>query len=163
MFELDEERAKKAYEQLLKFLDFSSRSEKELVEKLYKKGYHKNEVDFAIEKAKKYNFINDNEYAKTFIEYNKTKYGRVKIEYKLVNILGIDQNIVSNLLADYYTEEEEIETCKMFAEKFIRIKSKQDDDSYKKKIGPHLFSKGFSFSVINKVLSILDIEHEDNN
>ena len=48
-FELDEERAKKAYETLVKYLAISSRSEHECREKLYDKGFHRDEVEFAID------------------------------------------------------------------------------------------------------------------
>lgn len=52
-YPLDEERAQKAYDALVKYLALSARSEKECKEKLYGKGYHKDEVEFAIAKAKK--------------------------------------------------------------------------------------------------------------
>ena len=39
-YPLDEERAKKAYDALVKYLALSARSEKECKEKLYGKGYH---------------------------------------------------------------------------------------------------------------------------
>ena len=58
-FELDEERALKAYESLVKYIAISPRSEHECKEKLYEKGYHKNEVEYAIDRAKKYRYIND--------------------------------------------------------------------------------------------------------
>ena len=51
-YPLDEERAKKAYETLVKYLAGSARSEQECKDKLYDKGFHKDEVDFAIDKAK---------------------------------------------------------------------------------------------------------------
>jgi len=161
MFELDEERANKCYEQLLRFLDFSSRSEKELKDKLFNKGYHANEVEFAIEKAKKYKFIDDEAFARSYILTYKNKTGRQKISYKLTNDCNVDQTIVNNLLEDLYPIEEELEVCKGFALKYISVQTKSNKE-YKNKIGGHLFSKGFSYSIINKVISQLNISDDDN-
>ena len=78
-YPLDEERAQKAYDALVKYLALSARSEKECKEKLYGKGYHKDEVEFAIAKAKKYNYINDEEYVRTYLMFNSNRYGAKKI------------------------------------------------------------------------------------
>lgn len=52
VYPLDEERAQKAYDALVKYLALSARSEQECKNKLYDKGYHKNEVEYALERAK---------------------------------------------------------------------------------------------------------------
>lgn len=149
-FKLDQERADACYESLLKILDFSPRSEKEAKEKLYAKGYHQDEVTFAIDKAKKYRFINDEEFVRVYISSYKGKYGKKKIEYKLTTEKGVDGTLVRNALEDMIEDDEEFDTCKSFALKYINSKHITDRKDYQK-LANHLYQKGFNYSLIGKV------------
>ena len=151
-FELDEERAKKAYEALVKYLAIAPRSEKECKEKLYDKGYHKDEVEFAIERAKKYRYINDEEYVRTYLLFNKTKYGAKKIEYKLTTEKGIDKRMVANMIEDILTDEFELSLASDMAEKYIKQKKIADKSGYQK-VSAFLYQRGFAFKIINKVMA----------
>ena len=151
-FELDEQRAKKAYEQLVKYLAIAPRSEKEGKEKLYDKGYHKDEVEFAIERAKKYRYINDEEYVRTFLLFNKTKYGAKKIEYKLTAEKGIDKRMVANMIEDMLPDEFEVQVASDMAEKYIKQKKIVDKSGYQK-VSAFLYQRGFAFKIINKVMA----------
>lgn len=154
VYPLDEERARKAYEVLVKYLALSARSEKECKNKLYDKGYHKNEVEYAIERAKKYKYIDDEEYVRTYLMFNKNRYGAKKIAYKLVNEKGVDKRIVDIILSDNLDEDFQIESAMKTAQKYAKQK-KITDKSGAQKIGAHLYQKGFDTSVINKVMSKL--------
>ena len=92
-YPLDEERAKKAYETLVKYLAGSARSEQECKDKLYDKGFHKDEVDFAIDKAKGYKYVDDAEYVRTYLLFNKSRYGVRKIIYKLTTEKALTNNL----------------------------------------------------------------------
>lgn len=153
-YPLDEERASKAYEALVKYLAASARSEQECKDKLYDKGYHRNEVEFAINKAKGYKYIDDAEYVCTFLFYNKSRYGARKIAYKLTTEKGVDKVLVDNIVADNIDDEFEFELCERMAQKFVKAK-KITDKSGAQKVGAHLFQKGFDWCIINKVLSTL--------
>lgn len=154
VYPLDEERARKAYEVLVKYLALSARSEKECKHKLYDKGYHKNEVEYAIERAKKYKYIDDEEYVRTYLMFNKNRYGAKKIAYKLVNEKGVDKRMVDIILSDNLDEDFQIESAMKTAQKYAKQK-KITDKSGAQKIGAHLYQKGFDTSVINKVMSKL--------
>lgn len=153
-YPLDEERAKKAYDTLVKYLAVSARSEQECKDKLYDKGFHRNEVEFAIDKAKGYKYIDDLEYVRTFIFFNKSRYGARKIAYKLTTEKGVNKELVNNVIADTIDDEFEIELCTQMAQKFVKSK-KIVDKSGAQKVGAHLFQKGFEWGVINKVMSTL--------
>lgn len=161
-FELDEERAKKAYETLVKYLAISSRSEHECREKLYDKGFHRDEVEFAIDKAKKYRYINDEEYVRTFLLFNKTRYGAKKIEYKLTVEKGVDRTLVANMIADEISDEFEISLANDMAEKYIKQKKIADKSGYQK-VAAFLYQKGFAQSIISKVMgTIFDVVFSDD-
>lgn len=153
-YPLDEERAQKAYDALVKYLALSARSEKECKEKLYCKGYHKDEVEFAIGKAKKYNYINDEEYVRTYLMFNSNRYGAKKIAYKLVNEKGVDKKLVDNILLDAKDDEKEYDLALKMAQKYAKSR-KIVDKTGAQKISAHLYSKGFDFAIINKVIAKL--------
>ena len=159
-FPLDEERANKAYETLVKYLAGSARSEQECKNKLYDKGFHKGEVDFAIDKAKSYRYVDDEEYVRTFLLFNKSRYGVRKIVYKLTTEKGVDKQKVEDIVYDEIDDDFEVELAEKFAQKFVKSK-KITDKSDAKKVGAHLFQKGFDWRIIDKVMSKLFDVYED--
>ena len=159
-FPLDEERANKAYETLVKYLAGSARSEQECKDKLYDKGFHKGEVDFAIDKAKSYRYVDDEEYVRTFLLFNKSRYGVRKIVYKLTTEKGVDKQKVEDIVYDEIYDDFEVELAEKFAKKFVKSK-KIADKSDAKKVGAHLFQKGFDWRTIDKVMSKLFDVYED--
>lgn len=157
-YELDEERVKKAYDSLVKYLAISPRSEKECKTKLYGKGYHKNEVEAAISKAKKYRYIDDANYVKSYLTFNAKKYGMKKVAYKLINEKGIDRQLVDELV--FIDDEEERKKCKDFALSYIRQKH-IEDRSGAQKVSAYLYQKGFDFKYINAVIADIFDVYED--
>ena len=160
-FLLDEERAQKAFDALVKYLALSARSEKECKEKLYGKGYHRNEVEYAVEKAKKYNYINDEEYVRTYLMFNSKRYGAKKIAYKLTTEKGVDKKIVDDILSESKDEQKEYELALSMAQKYAKTRKIQDK-SGAQKISAHLYSKGFDFGIINKVVANMFDVFSDN-
>ena len=159
-FPLDEKRANEAYNALVAYLAICQRSEKECKDKLYEKGYHKNEVEFAIDKAKGYRYVDDEEYVRCYLTFNKHKYGVKKIAYKLTTEKGIDKTLVDNMIADIVDDEFEEQTCREFAEKYVKQK-RIVDKSQAKKVSAYLYQKGFEWRVINRVMgSLFDIDDD---
>lgn len=160
-YPLDEKRANEAYEALVKYLAVCQRSEKECVDKLYSKGYHKDEVGFAISKAKGYRYIDDEQYVRNFIMFGKSKYGLKKLSYKLTVEKGVDKTLVENMLADSIDDGFERELCLEFAKKYVKQKHIEDKKDIRK-LTAFLYQKGFEWSVINGVASSLfDVDFED--
>lgn len=160
-FVLDEERAAKAYEALIKYLAASPRSEKECREKLYEKGYHKSEVDFAIDKAKGYRYINDEEYVRTYLTFNGGRYGSKKLAYKLTQEKGIDKRIVDNIISDLISEDSERAKCAEFARAYVK-KKRMTDRSEAHKVAAYLYQKGFDSHVISSIMaSLFDVYGDD--
>lgn len=159
-YTLDEKRANEAYEALVKYLAVCQRSEKECVEKLYGKGFHKGEVEFAVSKAKNYRYIDDVEYVRNYLMFNKEKYGSKRIIYKLVTEKGVDKSLVENAVADEISEEYEKEICLRFANKYAKQKHVEDRTGLKK-LSAFLYQKGFEWNIINSVLDgMFDVEYE---
>ncbi len=157
-FELDEARAKEAFDKLVKYLAVAPRSEKECKERLYQKGYHKDEVEFALAKAKKYRYIDDEAYVKIFLSQYTKKYGLKKIAYKLATEKGISKELIDRYVVD--EGDSELEKCREFAEKYIQ-KKQIEGKAGAGKVSQYLYQRGFEYSVINKVISSLFDVYED--
>ncbi len=159
-YELDMERAGKAYEALLKYLSASPRSEKECKQKLYDKGYHKNEVEYAVERAKGYRYIDDEEYVRTFLSFYADRLGKKKLAYKLTVEKGIDKRLADNLIEDAIDDDRELEKCRAEATKYASQK-KMIDKSGAGKVYAHLIQKGYGSSVASRVVGGMFDAFED--
>lgn len=140
-----------AFDAAAKYLSLSPRSEKEVRERLYKKGYHKSEVEDAIARAKHYGYIDDVRYVADFVEYYGGKLGRKKMEYKLVAEKGVAREIVLNGIADAVSDEDEREKALGIARKYVvagRITERKDLG----KVGAYLWQRGFGRSTIDEVI-----------
>jgi SOS response regulatory protein OraA/RecX len=64
--------------------------------------------------------------------------------------------LVSSLLEELYGEELQHQNCAYFANKKINSLNNKDNNSIKKKLGNFLIQKGFTWEMINRVISDLD-------
>lgn len=155
-----EERIHECFEAAVKYIAVSPRSEKEVKEKLYGKGFHRNEVEDAIDRCKGYRYIDDEAYVRSYIDYYCAKLGRKMIAYKLTNDKGINATLASNLIADLISDEDELSKCSDMAAAYIakkRIKERKDFN----KVSAYLYGKGFEFDVINKTLNAFNLDEND--
>ena len=87
-----------AKDQAVKFLSAYDRSEKELSDKLFNKGYDGEEVSEAIAFCREYGYLNDERFAERFyhdaVELKKLGSARIKAELKQK---GIDEEIIGKL------------------------------------------------------------------
>lgn len=157
-----EERMQKCFDQAVKYLAISPRSEKEVKEKLYEKGYHRNEVDEAIDRCKGYRYIDDEAYTRSFVDYYSHRMGRKMMAYKLTNDKGVDQTLVSNMIADLVSDDAETEKCVDMASKYVKKKRIWDKKDLQK-VGAYLFTKGFEWNIINRALSQVELLPKPEN
>ncbi len=155
-----EERERKAFDTAVKYLAISPRSEKEVVEKLYSKGYHRNEVEYAIERCKHYRYIDDESYVRSYVDYYSAKTGKKMIVYKLTTEKGIDNSLATNMVEDLISDEVEKEKCLKMATAYVTKKHISERKDFSK-IGAYLFTKGFEWNIINKALSALKVVEND--
>lgn len=134
-----------AFDKALKYLS-AIKSEKQIKDYLYSKGYTSKIVNYVIEKLKSYNYLNDELYAKTYISNYQMKKGKRLLAFEL-ETKGISKDIINNLLENFDEDEEIIKTL---AEKYL--KNKPRDAKTAKKLANHLFTKGYSFEKINKII-----------
>ena len=143
---------------LMKATDLLARSEqstKSLRQKLLARKYDAEEIDAAIEKLQKYNYINDEEFCKRQFEilYSAEKLSVRQIYVKLIQ-RGFDTEFVKKLIpADTYEHEFNAATNAL-EKKFSRQTFDDAKDAYKfkNKLWQHLASKGFDSEIISSAI-----------
>jgi len=145
-----------AFNKALKYISKCMKTESEIKDYLKQKHFKKDVIDVAVKKLYEYKYINDEIYAKNYVEIYKNKYGKLKLKQNLLN-KKINEEIIETILN--YSEDENLETIKTIIEK--QIKNKILDDKLKQKIVRNLISKGFSFEVIKKAFKGLEDENWD--
>lgn len=131
------------------------RTEKQLKDKLYEKGYMKPVVDYVLQKVKDYGYIGDKNYAKAYIESGAKKKGMKLLKYELKN-KGVSDEILESI---EYDEECEENACRAYAEKFFSKNEPTRENL--QKLYRRLYAKGFSFDVVSAVLDKMRESAED--
>lgn len=141
--------AKSAEQDTIKFLSIKMLTEYELLEKLKLKEYPVDIINKVISKCKEYKYIDDNSYAKLYIEQKKNQlYSRYRI-YNELKKKGITEDIISANLNSIYTDEISV-IKKIVTKKFKNIKDNV-------KIKAYLYRNGFQIDNINAALDEQDI------
>ena len=153
---IDEEKLKKiAYEEnlincketALKIIERSYKTKKEMIKRLLEKGYALEEINETLKFLEEYNFINDESYAKAFINDRTKTQGKQKIKYALKN-KGVSDEKIEEELSKLDMEKEK-ENANILALKKYSILIKRESDKYKlkEKIIRFLISRGYDYEV----------------
>ena len=138
-------------EALNKAVDYLSKAlktKKQVKDYLLKKGYEEDVVWQVIDKLKEYNYINDCEYSKRYIESVSKNQGKKLIEYKLM-MKGVKKQDIETIFDD--CEIDLKESAKNVAEKYL--KNKEFTKENKAKTYRYLIGRGFSYEEANYALS----------
>lgn len=153
---LKAEEQNKVINHALKFLSYRQRSEKEIYDRLRKNEYDENMINNAIEYCKDQGYINDKDFAETFIrdKININRLGSQRIKYELMG-KGISRDIIDKVLVPDY--DEELDMAMELAEKKMYSYRNDDRNAIYRKLGGYLQRRGYSFDIVRKVLDqVLD-------
>ncbi len=123
------------------------KTEKEIKEYLFKKGFGDEISQDVIKKLKEYNFIDDDLYAQNYIKYKTKSVGKRKLAYELRK-KGIKENLIDNNI-DIYSQDSD--SVLLVAEKYLRKKPR--DIKTKQKAYRYLLSRGFMSEDIIRALN----------
>lgn len=149
----------KFYNLALRFLSYRPRSEKEVRDKLKIKYRKSNLKDLeliigkVVQKLKDKKFINDEEFAKGWVEsrlrFKPRSLRLIKIELKQK---GIDIETIDKMINDEGLMINDLENAKKLAEKKLeRLKNLSREEIYQR-LGRYLASKGFGWDTIKKTI-----------
>lgn len=132
-----------------------SKTEKQLRDKLKRSGKYTEEIiNETIKFLKKHNFINDEDFAKRFVELHKNSYSIRVLKQKLYQ-KGIKKNIIDDLFDNeeiVFDEESIIKKLLLKKCPDYYEREKEMDIKEKQKILSHLYRKGFSYDKIADVM-----------
>ncbi|MCL5435351.1 MAG: RecX family transcriptional regulator [Patescibacteria group bacterium] len=132
----------------LRFLSFRPRSEKEVMDYLKKKQVDELNSQKIIDKLKEHKFLNDEEFAKWWIEQRTLIKPRAWRIIKLeLRAKGIDDDVIQN---SEFKIQNDLETAVKLAQKRLpRYKNLPKLEIYQK-LGRCLVSKGFDWETVKK-------------
>lgn len=118
-----------------------------LRKKLLVRKYDAQEVDAAIDKLKKYNYLDDAEICQRQFEnfYSENKLSLRQILIKLIQ-RGFDKNFIEQLIPDDAQEREQLVAEKLLAKKFASIKFDRN------KAWQFLAARGFDTEIISSAI-----------
>ena len=131
------------HEALIKATDYISKNlktKRQVKEYLLKKGYSEQVVWYCIDKLKEYNYVDDAEYSRRYIESVSKKQGRRLTEYKLM-MKGVKKEDIES--AYFETEDTGNESAKLIAKKHLLNKPITKENLAK--TYRYLIGKGFSY------------------
>lgn len=139
-----------AFNSATRYLALRARSIKEINDYLIKKGFTISVVSQTIARLKELNFLNDEDYGKSFAHSRQKYRGKSKyfISYELKQ-KGISEDIINTVSKN---AQDDLLTAKAFVERKKRIYAHLDKAQFKGKMMRLLQSRGFSFDVIKKAV-----------
>ncbi|MBR2385273.1 MAG: RecX family transcriptional regulator [Clostridia bacterium] len=152
--QFDSERVR-ALDKALSFVTKSKKTQKQVKEHLFSKGYTEQTVESVIEKMKDYRFLDDGDYAESYAKsYSKTKGKKlIEMELKKRGISEEDMSLAIENIGD------QTESAVLIAEKYL--KNKQKDKANLLKCYKYLLSKGFDYEVSKTVIERLGHNEDD--
>ena len=151
----------KYFSSALNYISYQMRSEKEIREYLTNKDIPFEILDATVSRLKELDYINDDELAKAYLVESKNK-GKGPLALKNKYLLkGIDREIYNKYLEEYNSEVE----LEIAVEKGMTLVLKYSEypiNKQKQKIYEKLVRDGFSQSISNKVLNLLEYKDDSD-
>lgn len=157
------EEENKALDYALNLLTYRQRSEKEIYDSLKRKGYIVEHIENVISSCKDKNYINDKNFAKSFIndKINLNKHGPERIKHEL-RLKGVSKEIINEVLD--YDRNDQYRLAKEVADKKMYSYRNDDKNAVYRKMSGFLQRRGFSYDVISKVVReiLTEIDREED-
>ena len=157
---LEENKIYIGYNLAIKYISTKMRSKKEIREHLSKKEIDKDSINEIINILIKNKYIDDDSYAKAFVNDKilLTNDGPYKIKNKLIE-LGINDNSINKALElfDIDTQKEKITKI---AKKLVSTNRNKSASILRNKIIIYLVNLGYERAIINSVLSTIEIKND---
>lgn len=141
----------------LNYLSYSDRFSREVIQRLKKEGFTKEEIDSTIERLKNYGYLNDEKTTEEFIRSKIEKgWGPERIKIEILR-RGIPEDEAENWVKAIFSEVNEQEMILKLAEKFLK---KRSGKNIMERLKGFLFRKGFSY---DKIIDVIEnMERKEN-
>lgn len=137
-------------EYALQYLTSKDRTVSEMQAYLDEKEFGEADVDATIERLVENGLLNDQKYAKSFVEARlRTKPLSRSHLYQQLRQHGIAQELIEEALSEVASETEE-ENARLLAEKYLRQYASLDAEQRRQRVHRRLVSRGFSYDNVRR-------------
>ena len=138
----------------LRFLARRQRTEKEIRDKLREKEFDDEEIKKTIENLRGLGFLNDDEFARSYVRHQLAlrPKGKLVLKQKLL-LLGIKKETIDAALNEVFQETSQEDAALEAAQKFLTKSAKSRDDPHKtkQKLVAFLSRRGFTWDIVSSV------------
>ena len=137
-------------------LSYRDRSEGEMRQRLVRRGYPAEVIEYVISELKELNYLDDTKFALSWLRSRRESRpgSRGKIKWEL-RAKGVQDEVIAKVLDEEYPPEAEARVARMLAEKRAN-----QQGSTRKRIYDYLRRRGFGYDVITQALQ--DIGGDDS-
>jgi regulatory protein len=141
----------------LKLLHFRSRSEKEMIDRLKRKGFDDTQINNTMEYLQNAGLIKDEALAPELLKHaiEKKYLGRKGIKVFLSS-RGLKKDLIDETLSDF-SEDVEKEAALRLVEKKMKVLRNYPEDVIKRRLWGMLQRRGFSAEIINKAIKSIKL------
>lgn len=142
-----------AFNKTMNYLKSALKTRKQVREYLNKKEYNKITIDYVLDKLTEYGYVSDEQYALSYIETYKNKYGPLRLKANLIQ-KGVDKELVDKCLETNLNSDDELDSgLEKVASKYL--KNKEITPENIAKLVRFLSYRGYEFDSINAYISKL--------
>lgn len=148
------ETLRKAIEDAYNLLSFRSRAEKELADRLQRKGYEEDVIAQVVEKLRAAGYLNDEVFAQSWVEGRGKTRGRRALGYELRQ-KGVASETISQALAEAKSDEAEQDAARLAAVRKVGERPSDRSREARAKLAAFLQRRGFGWDTIRPILADL--------
>ncbi|MGB3365921.1 MAG: RecX family transcriptional regulator, partial [Acidaminobacteraceae bacterium] len=153
---LYEDLKKKAIRAALNFLSYKQRTVFELSKKLRDKDYDDEIIDIAMARLIELGYVNDEQYARDFVDMRKSYAGSYKLKTDLYK-RGINKSIIEMVLSEIDTDTQYEELKAMCMKKNSQSEGLSNEKKYNR-VMAFLIRKGYNFADVKNAMAELEIK-----
>jgi len=140
---------KRAIKRAMHILERQERTEYQLREKLMQGAYPKEAVEEAVDYVRKFHYLDDERYARTFIHYHQKERSKKRLELDLMK-RGVPKDTIKLCIEEEFETDEKEQICHWLEKK--QYTKDTADQKERAKMYQFLARRGFSHSDIMSVL-----------
>lgn len=139
-----------AYQKTLRLINYRSRTEKEIRQKLIEKGFESNQIDIVISRLREAGLIEDGQFARMWVENRNEFHPR---SHRLIKMELLQKGVAVEEIESALVESaDDAELATQAAKQQIRKYDRLAWPEFRKKLSAFLMRRGFSYGTIAPVV-----------
>ena len=148
---------KRAVKRAMHLLERQERTERQLREKLMRNRYPQEAVEDAIAYVKKYHYLDDERYARTFIQFHQEKRSKMRI-WNDLSKRGIPKDLIENCMEEEFVSDEKMQILDLLEKKNFSLDTADQNEC--RRIYQFLVRRGFRGS---DIMSVMEQRYDSQN